>query len=217
MTPTKKLLILAGLVLVAFGAAASSATAASGILIRPGEIFSQRSLGEITFVGGGVTLTCRLTMAPQFSRVLVLIEQQIGHLEGFFKNCATGSIEGFLNLPWAITINKINDLAPTSVPPESATTTIVSMRGAAINFLLFGRSVGCLYGSAAAVLTVRAPVTRTGAAKEYTWGLLTIRESARPTEAKYALARGEATCPTEVTVRGSFEAPRLEAQTITLL
>jgi hypothetical protein len=219
MTTLKKLLVLAGLALVAFSAAASSATAASGISIAPAEIFGTRPLGEITFSGGGVSISCRLSMLGQFTRVLVAIEAQIGHLEGFFLNCLSGGgfIEEFLNLPWPITVNKINDLAPSSVPAERATSTILSMRGAAIKFLRLGRFFNCLYGAPEVVFTVRAPVTRTGAPKEYRWGLLTIREASRPTEARYALARGEALCPAEVTVRGMFEGPSGEAQVFTLL
>jgi hypothetical protein len=217
MTIIKRLLVLAVLTLIALSAAASSATATTGIIIRPAGRFAQNNLGEVTFSSGSTTISCRLTMLAEFTRVLVLIEQQIGHLETFGLSCPGPSfISRFLNLPWPITLTKINDLAPSGVPAERATSTILSMAGASINFTIFGGFVNCLYG-AEAVLTVRAPVTRTGAAKEYTWGLLTIREANRPTEARYGLVRGEAACPTEVTVRGSFEAPRLEAQTITLL
>jgi hypothetical protein len=218
MTTMKRLLVLAGLALVAVGASASIATAASGIMIRPGRISHHVSLGEITFTAGASTVTCRLTLGDEFTELLVAIEHQIGQTEALFQNCVSPTlIQAILNKPWPITLTKINDLAPSSVPAERATSTIISITGFALDFSRLGIFINCLFGSATSVLTLRGPVTRTGAAKEYTWGLLTIRETNRPTEARFAFTRGEGTCPAEITLRGIFEHPTNGAQTLTLL
>jgi hypothetical protein len=217
MTSIKRLLVLAALALIALTAAASSATAATGVLIRAGRTIEQVSLGLVTF-SGGATIECRLTLRGTLATALVAIGATIGEITNVtWETCRGGEVERVLNFNWPITVSKLNEAEPGSIAANSVTEGRLKIARTSFALRIFGGFVNCLYGGTTESAEARASLTHTAVgSREYTLGLLTIRETGSATEARFRKASGEGLCPASGTMRGRFE-PARPTQTITFL
>lgn len=190
-----KLLFAAAVALVAFAAVASSASAFTARVEAGGNITSV-SLGKITF-GSGPEIECNLTMRGTLARSVELTANAtMGAInEVRWANCTGGTVERVLNLPWSLTVNRINGTLP-----DSATGIYFNLVGTAFNLSTFFELVNCLYaGTARATLATNDTGTNT-----YTSGLIRADETVL-----LPFIRGSGLCPEEGGFAGTF---RLEAQ-----
>jgi hypothetical protein len=188
-----KLLVAAAITVVAFAAAATSASAAS-FSVEPGGTVRAISSGKVTFTAGSTSIACNLTLELNLLRGP--IEKVAGARFGTvtnvtWANCENGTVREVLNLPWELVYDSIVGTLPSGV-----TTVNLTVKNAQFLLSTFGGFANCLYAgdvaSALGVSLVRGTTDR------YTTGTLRTRETPRQ-----RLVSGFA-CPTEGSMTGTF-------------
>jgi hypothetical protein len=207
----KRVLVLAALAVIALAATASSAGAATGILLRPGRAIEQVSQGLVTFRTGEVTASCRLTLRgtlPTTAQTIRGEETRIGEITGArWSECRGGEIGAVANLNWPMTLTNLNEEEPPKIRIEVAIRFEIRIE-IAIRFSVLGPFTNCGYGGIAEGVPMAGSLRRTGGANEYTSGPIEILTN--------TLSRHEgALCPASMSLSGTFEPPR-PTQTITL-
>lgn len=169
----KKIVLAAGLALVALFAVAATASGFSAEVRNAGEI-STPSLGQVTFSAGEIAIACNLTLsgtlASAIANVETSAEQHLGSVEGVsWASCRGGEVSGALNTPWNIRYDSETGSLPNEVSRIGFT-----VQNAQFRLSVFGGFVNCLYAGEA---PVSMAVTRTRAAGVYTSSTISTIES----------------------------------------
>lgn len=191
-----KLLVAAAVALVAFAAAATSASAAEFAVANGGAV-NAVSNGKITFTAGTATIACNLTLELNLNRgpISKVEGAGVGTLvrEGVrWAECTGGNIRAVLGTPWEISYRSI-----TGTLPSGVTAVNLNLLRTQFQFSIFFELVDCLYeGTAGSIMSTS--LIR-GTTERYTTS--TIRSDESTTQ---SYVSGPESCPRTGSMRGTF-------------
>ncbi|HEU4703412.1 MAG TPA: hypothetical protein VFS37_13095 [Conexibacter sp.] len=185
MSRTARLLAL---VAMAITAVAAGSAAAAEFQFSPGGTITGTSLGAVAFSGGGITISCPLTLSGTVTsaRVPKVSGTSYGEITSVTIGRCSGGSASVLSLPWPVTYNAILGSLPNAV-------TGVSLTATRLGFQLTALGISCLYGGSVATLLA---VTGTN---PYTTGLYAV-----PAGSSAPFVSGSFLCPRTGTMTGTF-------------
>jgi hypothetical protein len=192
----KRVLLTAGMTLVALLAMGGVAAAANATISPAGEIGAV-NLGKLSFTGGGITVRCNLTIQSTLARGPIELARgrTFGRtFEVKIAECEGGQVSApLLNLPWTLTIESILGTIPSAI-----TGLLFTLQRASFNLSVFGGFVNCLYEGPQGALLAMTAVAGTREPWRYQNGLITMLATRLP------LIRGGFGCPSEGTMSGTI-------------
>ena len=187
MSRSTRLLAVAVAVIAAM-AVGSGMAAAAEFQFSPGGTITGTSLGPVTFSGGGITITCPLTLRGTVTsaRVPKVSGTSYGEITSVTIGRCSGGTASVLNLPWPITYNAILGTLPNAV-------TGVALTASRLGFQLSAIGITCLYGGSVATLLAVTGMN------PYTTGLYAV-----PAGSSAPFVSGSFLCPRSGTMTGTF-------------
>jgi hypothetical protein len=212
---------LLGVVMAALIVLATTAPVAGAyrqlIIERGGAIRQVSENAGISFVGGIIIISCKLTLNGElrrgpFTEELPILAGLVTSLE--WRECTGGEILALLNLPWQINIERLlernGEARIAGIRPEAITGGLVSLGEKEsehlrpVGFRLELETIICLYGGSGENPSALLPLTRTGEREgrySYSLGALTVLEAVR-----FRKFSGQEACPASGFIRGRFTA-----------
>ena len=122
MSRSIKLLAIAALAVVA-GALGAGSAAAAEFQFSPGGTITGTSLGPVTFSGGGINITCNLTIRGTVTsaRVVKVAGTSYGAINSVSISRCSGGTAAVSGLPWPVVYNAILGSLPNAVTGVSLT------------------------------------------------------------------------------------------------